>query len=107
MAGNTKIKLRKYLTENKFQVFEKNFEKHMGNIVDSFGKIDDRFIKIEEKLSQHDKAFALLLKNMQTFTEEAREHRQTMSSLMRTDISQERSIEELKERVDRLEMRIK
>ena len=44
---------------------------------------------------------------MQTFTKEAREHRQTMSSLMRTDIGQEKAIEDLQIRVDRLEMQIK
>ena len=97
----------KYLTEtrfhvfeNKFGVFEKTFEKHMANIAKSFSRV-------EERLVRHDKAFELLFKQMQTFTEEAREHRQTMSSLMRSDISQERTVEDLKIRVERLEMQMK
>ena len=93
-------KEQKYLTEKKFQVFEKTFEQYMGSITRSFSKMDERF-------DRHDKAFSLILKNMQVFTEEAREHRQSMSILMRTDVSQERDIENLKTRVDRLEMQVK
>lgn len=76
------------------------FEKAMGSVSRSFSKI-------EEKLGKHDEAFTLILKQMQIFTEEAREHRQTMSSLMHSDISQERQVEDLKIRVERLETRIK
>lgn len=90
---------QKYLTEGKFGVFEKHFENHMANIAKLFAKINER-------LAQHDKAFELILKQMQTFTEEAREHRQTMANLMHTDIRQERSVEDLRIRVERLEMKI-
>jgi len=90
----------KYLTENKFEVFKKTFEKYMGSIARSFSRMDERF-------SNHDKAFALILKQMQTFTEEAREHRQTMSSLMHADIKQEKIIENPQIRVGRFEMQIK
>ena len=83
------------------------FEKAMASIAKSFSKIDEKFDKIDEKLGQHDKAFTLILKQMQIFTEEAREHRQTMSSLMRTDISQEKQLEDLKIRVERLELQLK
>ena len=114
MKNRTTKKESKYLTEskfqvfeNKFQVFEKNFEKHMANVAKSFSRIDEKFDKIDQRLVQHEKAFALVLKQMQTFTKEAREHRQTMSSLMRTDIGQEKAIEDLQIRVDRLEMQIK
>ena len=93
-------KEQKHLTESKFRVFETTFEKHMANIAKSFSRIDER-------LTRHDKAFELVLKQMQQFTEEAREHRQTMSSLMHTDISQERTIEDLKIRVERIEAQIK
>ena len=94
----------KYLTEKKFQAFEKTFEQYMGSIARSFSKIDEN---INERFDRHDKAFDLILKNMQIFTEEAREHRQTMAGLMHTDVSQERTIEDLKIRVERLETRIK
>ncbi|MEI8174597.1 MAG: hypothetical protein WCG28_01455 [bacterium] len=76
------------------------FEKAMASIARSFSKMDERF-------DQQDKAFELLLKQMQTFTLESREHRQSMSSLMRADISQEKTIEDLQTRVERLEMQIK
>jgi septation ring formation regulator EzrA len=98
---------QKYLTENKFGVFEKSFEKSMTSIAKSFDRIDERFEKIDERFDRQDKAFGLLLKQMQAFTEESREHRQSMSSLMRTDVSQEKNIEDLKIRVERLEMHIK
>jgi len=81
------------------------FEKAMASTAKAFSKVDERFNKIDEKLAQHDKAFALLLKQMQVFTEEGREHRQTMATLMHTDISQERNIENLRVRVERLETR--
>ena len=100
-------KEQKYLTENKFGVFENTFEKYMGSIARSFSRQDENFSKMYQKLGQHDKAFELILKQMQTFTEEGREHRQTMSSLIHTDIKQEKIVEDLKVRVERLEMHIK
>jgi len=83
------------------------FEKAMASVARSFSKVDERFDKMDERFDKHDGAFTLILKQMHTFTEEAREHRQTMSSLMHTDIKQERIIEDLKIRVERLEMRVK
>ena len=107
MKRAVKKTTEKYLTENKFgmfekkfQVFESTFEKHMTNIAKSFSKIDERF-------TQHDKAFELILKQMQSFTNEAREHRQTMSSLINTDVKQERTVEDLRIRIERLEMQMK
>jgi hypothetical protein len=57
------------------------FEKAMTSIAKSFSRMGERFDRIDKKFDQYDGAFALVLKQMQTFTEEAREHRQTMSSL--------------------------
>ncbi len=68
---------------------------------------DERLDKFEKILSQHEKAFLVTMKEIQAFREEAREYRQTMSSLMHTDIKQERAVEDLRVRVERLEMRIK
>lgn len=97
----------KYLTEAKFGIFERAFGKHMTSIAKSFSGLDERFDKIEQRLIRHDKAFELLFKQMQVFTEEAREHRQTMAGLVHTDIKQEREVEDLRIRVERLEMKIK
>lgn len=61
----------------------------------------------EKIIARHEKAFIVTLKEIQAFREEAREYRQTMSSLMHTDIKQERTIEDLVNRVERLETQIK
>ncbi len=83
------------------------FEKAMTSIAKSFSKMDERFDKIDQRLIRHDKAFELIFKQMQIYAEEAREHRQTMASLIHTDIRQERDVEDLKIRVERLEAQIK
>ena|SRR3989344_597824 len=83
------------------------FEKAMTAIAKSFSGMDRRFDKIEQKLTRHDKAFELIFKQMQIYTEEAREHRETMASLVHTDIKQERVVEDLRIRVERLEMQMK
>lgn len=70
-------------------------------------KTEERLEKFEKILNQHEKAFIITLKEIQVFREEAREYRQTMSSLMHTDIKQEREVEDLKIRVERLETYIK
>lgn len=100
MKKEFKKTTEKYVTSTKFQAFEKNFEKHMTNIAKSFSRIDERF-------TRHDKAFELIFKQMQVYTDEAREHRQTMSSLIHTDVKQERAVEDLRVRIERLEMQIK
>ncbi|MEK7219154.1 MAG: hypothetical protein AAB687_00575 [Patescibacteria group bacterium] len=81
-----KRKELKYVTEIKFKVSEGKFKKI---------------------LDQHEKAFILILKEIQAFREEMREYRQTMSSLMHTDIKQERNVENLRIRVETLETKIK
>lgn len=68
---------------------------------------DEKFSKFERIINQHEKAFIVILKEIQAFREEAREYRQTMSSLMHTDIKQERTVEDLRTRVERLEIQIK
>jgi len=65
------------------------------------------FAKVFEKLERHDKAFELIFKEMQNCGKEAREHRMTMSGLNHSDITQEKEIEGLKIRVERLEQKIK
>ena len=90
------------------------FEKGMNFMAKSFNKVfekldnhDKMFVKVFEKLDRHDKAFELILKEMQSYGKEAREHRMTMSGLNSSDINQEREIEGLKIRVEKLENKIK
>jgi predicted RNase H-like nuclease (RuvC/YqgF family) len=91
---------KKVAKEDSKHVTMSAFEKAMVSVANSFDGMDKRF-------DQQEKAFTLILKQMQTFTEEARDHRQAMSGLMHADVNQERDIEELKNRVNRLEMQIK
>lgn len=100
MKKEVAIDQPKYLTEKKFGSFENKFETYMGSIARSFNKIDERFAK-------QDRAFDAMLKLMQVYTEEAREHREAMSSLMHTDIKQERTVEDLRIRIERLEAKVK
>jgi phage shock protein A len=72
------------------------FEKAMDFMAKSFAKVF-------EKLERHDKAFELVLKEMRDYSQEAREHRMMMSDLNHSDISQERRIEGLEIRVEKLE----
>ena len=83
------------------------FEKGMDFMAKSFAKVF-------EKLDQHDKQFAQIgkvlesmLKEMQTNSQEAREHRMTMSGLNHSDIMQERKIKGLEIRVEKLEQKVK
>ena len=93
--------MRKKITTNNLKyVTMSALEKAMVSVAKSFSRMDERFDK-------HDKAFELILKQNQKFREEGREHRQTMSSLKYTDIKQERELEDLKIRVERLETRVK
>ncbi len=52
----------------------KKKEKKITN-TDLLESINRSFSKVEERLVRHDKAFELLFKQMQIYTEEAREHR--------------------------------
>lgn len=76
------------------------FEKSMASIARSFEKIESR-------LDQHDKSFILILNQLRSMQEEAREYRLSMSSLNHSDVVQEREIEGLKVRVEKLEQKVK
>ena len=78
----------------------------MGDMKKKTVKNNSKYVTVsefEKVINQHEKAFVITLKEIQAFREEAKEYRQTMSSLMHTDIKQERTIEDLKVRVERLE----
>lgn len=83
------------------------FEKAMASVAQSFYREDKRSDEFEKILNQHEKAFIVTMKEIQAFREEMKEYRQTMSSLMHTDIKQERNVEDIKIRVERLEMKVK
>jgi len=90
------------------------FEKSVDFIAKSFAKVFDKldnydklFAKVFDRFDRNDKVIESLLKEMQSYGREAREHRMTMNGLNHSDISQEREIEGLKIRVERLENKIK
>ena len=66
---NLKIKKGpKYVTADTFKKFEKVFEKDMDFMAKSFNKVFER-------LDRHDQVFNIMLKEMQSYSKEAREHR--------------------------------
>lgn len=90
------------------------FEKSMRSIARSFDSVNKNFEKVFEKLDQHSKildqhskAFEIVLKEMVGFREEAKEHRLAMSSMNHTDIAQQRKIEGLELRIEKLEYKLK
>jgi radical SAM superfamily enzyme YgiQ (UPF0313 family) len=76
------------------------FEKGMDFMGKSFAKVFDRF-------DRNDKVIESLLKEMKNYGKEAREHRMDISGLNHSDINQEREIEGLKIRIEKLEQKIK
>ena len=64
-------KEEKYLTETKFDSFEKTFEKFQD--FTAF-----QFKKVFEKLDQHSKVLETMLEEMKKYSDEAREHRMTI-----------------------------
>ena len=90
------------------------FEKHQDFMAKSFAKVfeklekhDKYFEEVFDKFKQHDKIFETMLKEIQNNSQEAREHRMMMSSLNHSDITQERKIEGLIIRIEKLEEKIK
>ena len=92
--------MKKKETKRESEMTISVFEKHQDFMA-------QQFKKVFEKLSNYETILNLILKQMQVFIEEGREHRKAMSSLMRNDIGYEKDIEDLKIRVGRLETQIK
>jgi hypothetical protein len=88
-------------------VTEKTFEKHMANVAKSFARVDERFGKIDERFDRIDKVMNTVLKQLQEQNQEARENRMMMNSLNFSDVSQQRKIEGLEIRVEKLESKLK
>lgn len=97
----------KYLTENKFSAFENKFNIFENTFEKSMRSIARSFEKVFEKLDRHDKVFEVMLKEMQTNSQEAREHRMMMGSLNHSDVIQERRIKGLELRIEKIEEKIK
>ena len=72
-----------------------------------FEKVFDKLEQHDKKFIQHDKAFEIMLREMQGFNKEAHDHRMTMTSLNHSDVFQEREIEGLKIRIEKLEEKVK
>lgn len=90
--------------------FEKGMDFMAKSFVKVFNKLDNYdklFTKIFDRFDRNDKIIESLLKEMQNYGKEARDHRMTMSGLNHSDIIQEREIEGLKIRVERLENKLK
>ena len=92
----------KYVTEKRFDAFAVSVSKR-------FDQIDKKFEGVDQKLNKLDGIEAgmnTLIKQMQTMNEESREHRLAMSALTHSDVKQERKIDELFERIEKIERKI-
>jgi len=76
-------------------------------VAKGFSAVDKRLDGVDKRLENHDKIFQVILKEMQGYNKEAKEHRMTMSSLNHSDITHELEIEGLKIRVQKLEQNFK
>ncbi len=83
----------KYVTEERFDAFAISTARR-------FDKMDARFDKM-------DKSFETLIKGFQIFQQEAQDHRAAMSALTHGEVNHERKINELFERVEKLEKKVK
>jgi predicted RNase H-like nuclease (RuvC/YqgF family) len=89
MKTITVKKTEKYVTE-------KTFERAMASIAKSFTGVGEQLGRLESGMTT--------LQNMMTsYGNEVREHREKMSLLTQTDVTQERRIDNLTERVEKLE----
>ena len=86
MRKEVKKTTEKYVTETTFQKFFQIFEK---------------------KMTAHDEAFSLILKEIRSIHEDNKYFRQSISNLNIDGSSSERKIEDLRARVERLEMQRK
>lgn len=105
---------KKILKKKSEYINTATFEKGMDFMAKSFAKVFDKFdnhdklfTKIFDRFDRNDKIIESLLKEMQNYGKEAREHRMDMSGLNHSDLSQEREIEGLKISVEKLEQKIK
>ncbi len=98
-----------FMAKSFAKVFDKleQHDKLFAKVFDKLEQHDKLFAKIFDKLERHDKAFEVMLEETQNYGKEARDHRMTMSGLNSSDITQEREIEGLKIRVEKLEQKIK
>ncbi len=90
MKKEVKKTTEKYVTE-------KTFEKSMKAIAKSFGRVD-------ASLERHEKVLQEILKEIKTIHEDNKYFRQSISNLNIDGSSYDREIEDLKIRVERLEM---
>jgi C-terminal processing protease CtpA/Prc len=106
--------MNKVTQENKSKYLTvATFEKGMDFMAKSFAKVfekldnhDKLFVKIFDELNSHNKVFDIMLREMKTYREESHNDRMTTSTLNSFDIKQEREIEGLKLRVEKLEQKV-
>ncbi len=83
------------------------FEKGTDFMAKSFAKVFERFEQIDKRFERTDKVLESMLKEMQTNSQDAKDHRMMMGSLNHSDINQERKINGLEMRIEKLEQKIK
>ena len=100
MKKSVKKTTEKYLTENKFQKFEKTFEGSMRSIAGSFARVD-------ASTEEHQKVMQLMLKEIIAIRDDNKYFRENILSLNTDGSSYDRRIDNLNMRVEKLESKIK
>ena len=72
-----------------------------------FKKVFERFERHDKIFDQHSKVLESILTEIQKTNQEAKEHRMMMSTLNQTDVSQQRKIQGLELRIEKLEEKVK
>ena len=100
MKKSAKKITEKYLTEKKFQTFEKSFESSMRSIAASFTRVD-------ASMNALSKVMEMTLQEMKAIREDNKYFKDSILSLNTDGFSYDRRIEHLNVRVEKLELKVK
>ncbi len=92
-------------------VTEKTFEKSMAAVAKSFTSVQEQIKKVSEKMDggfkRHDKMFELVLNELKGYAEERKDFRKNISNLYSDTNRNERDIDNLKSRVEKIEIKLR
>ncbi len=94
------------ISKNKQPLTVDIFEKSMASIAKSFLRVDERLEKIDERLEKHDRMFETILLEIRNLHEDNKYIRNTLSALVRQDAKDERKMEDMLVRIERLEAKV-
>lgn len=89
--------------EEKF-VTNERFERHMTNIAGEFNRVHEAIHQLQQSFANMEKMFQVIMREFAGMREDNRRFAQQREQLYRSDIVHERKIDELDERVLKLEL---